>query len=57
MTYVRNCWYVAAWDSELARSQPIAMRVLGERIVLWRAADDTIHALARISQRSIGREA
>lgn len=60
MTYVRNCWYVAAWDSELARSQPIAMRVLGERIVLWRAADDTIHALEdrcvhRLAPLSLGR--
>jgi len=58
--HVRNCWYVAAWDSELARSQPIAMRVLGERIVLWRAADDTIHALEdrcahRLAPLSLGR--
>ena len=38
MTYVRNCWYVAAWDSELIQGQPMAMQILGERIVLWRHA-------------------
>lgn len=60
MTYVRNCWYVAGWDSELVRSQPMAMQILGERIVLWRGDDDAIHALEdrcvhRLAPLSLGR--
>jgi len=33
--FLRNAWYVAAWDSEVTR-QPSAVRILGERIALYR---------------------
>jgi phenylpropionate dioxygenase-like ring-hydroxylating dioxygenase large terminal subunit len=36
--YVRNCWYVAAWDYELAPGAPISRLILNEQIVLYRTA-------------------
>jgi vanillate O-demethylase monooxygenase subunit len=45
MTYLRNCWYVAAWGTELA-DVPIARRLLDQPVVLFRDADGTAHALA-----------
>lgn len=42
--FLRNAWYVAAWDHELKRS-PTAIKVLGEEIVLYRMADGTPVAL------------
>ncbi len=39
MTYVRNAWYVAAWEQDLAVDAPLPMTILGEPIVLWRAGD------------------
>lgn len=44
MTFVRNCWYVAAWDSEVGRT-PLARTICGEAIVLWRKLDRTPVAL------------
>ena len=35
--YLRNCWYVAAWDREVTR-RPLARMILGEPIVLYRGA-------------------
>lgn len=60
MTYVRNCWYVAAWDMELAEAEPMALRILGDRIVLWRDGDGVVHALEdrcvhRLAPLSLGR--
>lgn len=60
MNYVRNCWYVAAWDAELAEAVPTAIQILGDRIVLWRDADGAIHALEdrcvhRLAPLSLGR--
>lgn len=42
MGYVRNAWYVAAWDHEVTDA-PSAVGILGEPIVLWRGQDG-IHA-------------
>lgn len=57
MTYVRNCWYVAAWTPDLPADAPTAVRILGEPIVLWwangrlRAHEDRcVHRLAPLSQ-------
>jgi vanillate O-demethylase monooxygenase subunit len=58
MTYVRNAWYVAAWSNELDGSKPIGMKVLGDRIALYRTAggrivaleDRCVHRLAPLSQ-------
>jgi vanillate O-demethylase monooxygenase subunit len=37
--FLRNCWYVAAWDHELSQGTPIARTVIGEPLVLFRGAD------------------
>lgn len=36
--FVRNCWYVAAWDYELQAEAPISRSILGEQIVLYRTS-------------------
>ena len=36
--FLRNSWYVAAWDREIGR-QPLARMILGEPIVLYRQED------------------
>lgn len=38
MTFLRNAWYVAAWNEELGEA-PLARTLLGEPIVLYRDAD------------------
>ena len=42
--FLRNYWYVAAWNDEVTR-QPLARTVLGEDIVLFRKLDGTVAAL------------
>ena len=42
--FLRNCWYAAAWDDEVAEI-PLARTVLGEPVVLWRSADGRPAAL------------
>ncbi|MDE2396122.1 MAG: aromatic ring-hydroxylating dioxygenase subunit alpha [Burkholderiales bacterium] len=42
--FLRNAWYVAAWNHELGR-EPRAARILGDDIVLYRKADGTPAAL------------
>jgi len=42
--FLRNAWYVAAWDFELG-SELMPITVLGERIVLYRKRDGTPAAL------------
>lgn len=46
MTYLRNCWYVAAWDSEVLSTRPLARTLLDEKVVLFRDANNTAVALA-----------
>ncbi|MGN6535533.1 MAG: aromatic ring-hydroxylating dioxygenase subunit alpha, partial [Mesorhizobium sp.] len=42
--FLRNCWYVAAWDHEVGRDlKPV--RILGEDIVLYRKTDGGAAAL------------
>jgi vanillate O-demethylase monooxygenase subunit len=43
--FLRNAWYVAAWDSELGE-KPLGRTFLGEQVVLYRRADGTAVALA-----------
>ena len=51
MPFLRNCWYVAAWSSELEGS-PIEKKIIGERVVLYRTADgDTVAIGARCPHR------
>ncbi len=42
--FLHNAWYVAAWDRELDRA-PMAVKILGQEIVLYRKADGTPAAL------------
>ncbi|MBD8892204.1 aromatic ring-hydroxylating dioxygenase subunit alpha [Roseibium litorale] len=34
--YLRNCWYVAAWDDEVQPGKPLGRKFLGEPVVLFR---------------------
>ncbi len=43
--FVRNCWYVAAWDHELADGELISRMILGEPVALYRAGDRAVVAL------------
>lgn len=36
MTYIRNTWYVAAWDHEIGPDAPLSRRLLGEPVLLLR---------------------
>ena len=42
--YLRNCWYAAAWDHEVAET-PFARTLLDEPVVLFRTADGAPVAL------------
>ena len=42
--FLRNSWYVAAWDREVTRT-PLARTLLGEPVVLYRAEDSKPAAL------------
>jgi phenylpropionate dioxygenase-like ring-hydroxylating dioxygenase large terminal subunit len=42
--FLRNAWYVAAWEHEIGRSL-LPTRILGEEIVLYRLRDGRIAAL------------
>jgi phenylpropionate dioxygenase-like ring-hydroxylating dioxygenase large terminal subunit len=42
--FVKNCWYVAAWSTEVT-STPMARTLLGESVVLYRTASGTVAAL------------
>lgn len=43
--FLRNAWYVAAWDHELGDA-PLARTILGEAVVLFRPAAGQVAALA-----------
>jgi vanillate O-demethylase monooxygenase subunit len=45
MTYLRNCWYMAAWDDEVGAA-PFARRILNEPVLIFRKADGTAIALS-----------
>jgi len=57
MGYVKNAWYVAAWEQDVAPAQPLAITILGERIVLYLSEsgrhvaleDRCVHRLAPLS--------
>ena len=42
MLAVRNCWYVAAWSTELPGEALISRTILGELIMLYRAGDGAV---------------
>jgi phenylpropionate dioxygenase-like ring-hydroxylating dioxygenase large terminal subunit len=43
--YVRNCWYVAAWNHELAPDALISRLITNQAVVLYRASDGVVVAL------------
>jgi vanillate O-demethylase monooxygenase subunit len=45
MMFVRNCWYVIAWDHEVPRDALFSRTVLGDAILLYRTDDGAIVAL------------
>jgi phenylpropionate dioxygenase-like ring-hydroxylating dioxygenase large terminal subunit len=36
MSYLRNTWYVAAWDHEVSNEKPLARKILDEALLLFR---------------------
>jgi len=60
MPYVRNAWYVGSWTHDVESQKPMAVRILGEPIVLWRNAAGVLTALEdrcvhRLAPLSLGR--
>ncbi len=58
--YLRNCWYVAAWDYEIAGGF-LARKLLGESVLFYRTTDRRVVALAdrcchRRAPLSLGRQ-
>lgn len=43
--FIRNCWYVVAWDHEIPAEGLFSRTVLGEPILLYRCADGGIVAM------------
>jgi phenylpropionate dioxygenase-like ring-hydroxylating dioxygenase large terminal subunit len=43
--YIKNCWYVAAWDTEIDATGLFSRKILGVQIVLFRGADGKVGAL------------
>lgn len=60
MNYAKNLWYVAAWNYDLKATTPLAVRILGEPIVIWRSGSGALTALEdrcvhRLAPLSLGR--
>lgn len=45
MSYLRNTWYVAAWDDEVQAGTLLARVLLNEPVVMFRDADGCVRAL------------
>lgn len=45
MAFLRNTWYVAAWDNEVPADRPLRRVLLNEPVVLFRDAAGTVQAL------------
>lgn len=43
--FVRNCWYVAAWDYELPADQLVGRTIIDEPVVLYRKSNGDVVAL------------
>jgi phenylpropionate dioxygenase-like ring-hydroxylating dioxygenase large terminal subunit len=43
--FVKNAWYVVAWDHEVKLSEPFARTILNEPVVLFRTKDGSIAAV------------
>lgn len=36
MSFLRNCWYFAAWADELHAGAPLARKIIGDAVLFWR---------------------
>lgn len=45
MTYLRNCWYLAAWSTEIEAGGLLARRFLDEPVVLFRDSEGKVSAV------------
>lgn len=59
--FIRDAWYVAAWDHEIGAEGLFARKLLGQPLVFWRKADGSVVALDdrcchRAAPLSIGRK-
>lgn len=45
MPFLRNAWYVAAWDDEVPDGASFTRRILNEDILLARGSDGIVHAI------------
>lgn len=43
--FVKNCWYVAAWDHEILKDKPFSRTIAGEPVVFWRTGSGDLVAL------------
>jgi len=48
MTYIRNTWYVAAWDNEVVSGSMLQRTILGENLILMRDKDGVAKAVSGI---------
>lgn len=60
MNYVRNAWYVAGWEQDIAIAVPLAITILEQPIVVFRSESGRIAALEdrcvhRLAPLSLGR--
>ncbi len=59
--FLRNCWYVAAWQHEIVEGRPLARTLLNEPVVFYLRPDGTPVALIdrcchRMAPLSLGRQ-
>ena len=50
--YLRNAWYVAAWESEIGET-PFARTILNEAVVLFRTPDGIVALEDRCCHRAL----
>jgi phenylpropionate dioxygenase-like ring-hydroxylating dioxygenase large terminal subunit len=43
--FVKNCWYVAAWDHEILLDTLLSRTILGQPVLLYRKSDGTVVAM------------
>lgn len=48
MTFLRNCWYIAAWDHEVTADAPLSRRLLDEPVVLFRDENNAPVAISGV---------
>ena len=40
--FIRNAWYVVAWDHEVLGDTVLSRRVLDEPLIIWRRSDGQV---------------